>query len=159
MRRRTRFLMLHLVLWMVFLYGCATRPVQVMDSLSLMARPPLMIYKDHTFEVTYRLVNDSAVTVEGCMSFASGYDLWTTSGIVQNIEFADHPVCRFPFTLRPFDEVEWIEKFEARKIGYGDAVFSGWVKVIVTGSCGQYGCEERLIRAPREHLIVSDYPS
>lgn len=136
--------------------GCSLNQTKSsFEHLSLTAKPVREVLRiGDMIEVVYVLSNTGPSPVRGCVTFGAGFDLWVSGAVRQNFENVDHPTCQRKFTLAPTEKLEWSEELIVRDLTPGDATLTGWVKLAIPQSCGEYGCDEFLLRASRERLAV-----
>jgi len=128
----------------------------VIEGLRLAVTPEqTRVHIGEGFRVKYTLTNASAADIEACYTFKDGYDLWGTKGVRQNINTVDHPICIATFALSAGESISWTEVIDLPDVGEGPAAFTGWVQVALPRSCGEHGCDQRVVRGARHTLHVA----
>lgn len=128
------------------LAACATsRPAEQL-SLAISVPKPVVSIGDW-MQIDYEISNDGKGAVRGCLTFSEGFDLWGMNAVKQNLNTVDHPSCQKNFSLASGESMRWSAGFQVPDVGVGAAKLTGWIQAAVPGSCGDYGCDQTVVRS------------
>jgi hypothetical protein len=108
-------------------------------------------------ELDYELVNTGGGTIDACIGEGWAFYLFGSDMDNQGeIQLADHPSCKRPFSLAAGEALRWAKTVQVPRVSVGQGSLNGSIQLVDPRLCDRHGCHAESISSEIVVVVVQE---